>query len=124
MGRPSTRVVLNHRHLVPVLHVPADRLPDAPAQQRRHPVHQRKVLLHERALRELLAQAPMRGVRLGDHDRPGGFPIEPVHDTRPLHPTDPAQRAATVRQQCVHQGRFIRAGTGMDHHAGRLVHHQ
>lgn len=46
---PSSLTLLPDRHLVTVLGIAADRLGDAPAQQRRHSLNQRQVFLVQRS---------------------------------------------------------------------------
>ena len=112
---------LHHRHLVPVLFIAPDRFPDRAADQRRRARHEREILLLQRPLRKLLRESAMRLVRLRHENDTRRLAIEPVHDPRPLHAADPAQRPLAVREQRMHERVLARRRPRVHDHARRLV---
>ena len=70
---------------------------------------------------ELLGQALVCRVVLGDDQEAAGVLVEPVDDARPPHPADARQAVAAMGDQGIDQRSRLVAGTGVDDQACRLV---
>ncbi len=87
--------------------------------------HQGQVAPRHRAGRQLGHERAVGGVGAGHRQQARGAPVEAVDDPRPPGVPD-LRRPPQVRvagQQARHQGARRPAGPGVDHQAGRLVHH-
>jgi len=116
-GRPR----LAHRHAMAMHRMARDGAVDHPGQQRRHAGDEREVFLAQMPAGELLGQAAVGGVGLGDQQHAGRVLVEPVHDARSFHAADPAQLALAVGEQRVHHGIRPGAHAGMHNHARGFV---
>ena len=70
---------------------------------------------------ELLGEALVRAVGLGDDQQAGRVLVEPVDDARPLHAADARQAVAAMGDQRIDQRAGLVAGGGMHDEPGRLV---
>ena len=86
-------------------------------------MHEREVLLLDRAARELAYERAVGLVVLGHHEQPGGAAIEAVDDAGAQHAAD-ARQVVHPGEQRVHERAARGAGRGVDHEAGGLVDHQ
>jgi hypothetical protein len=76
---------------------------------------------------ELPHQAGLRGIGLGYQEQARRVFVQPMHDPRPAHAGDRAERLSQVArtaQQRVHQGARGMTGAGVHHQAGWLVDEQ
>src|SRR5215468_689088 len=80
---------LAHRHLVPGMRMPVDRLVDGAARPVGRSPDEGEITARERSgpamVGKLAAQRLVGMVGLGDHHQPGRILVETVHDARPTH---------------------------------------
>ena len=115
---------LDDRHRCPVGGVTSDGLVNRAFSVWGNPLHNRQVAALDAAGLEGLREAAVNNVRLGDDEEPRGVLIEPVDDAGALDAADSRKLAAAVVKKCGDHGALTVSGTGMNHHARRLVHHE
>lgn len=64
----------------------------------------------------------MRGIMFRDHDDPGGVPVEPVDNPRPIDPADPRE-AAGAGQKGMDKRSGTMPGGRVHHHPRRLFNY-
>ena len=111
-----------HSHALAVLCAAGDGLFHPPGRLAHAPVHHGQIMLFHRARAQLVAQALMRQVVFGHHEKAAGILVQPVHDAGPLHPANAAEILHVIEQGVDQRAAFIARG-GMHHHAARLDHH-
>src|SRR5580704_2961784 len=119
MGRGvPTALPAHDRHFLPMARITADRGCDLSCTRIEAAPGERKIFSLERAgaamIGEEFGQAPMRGVGLGDDQKPRRILVEPVHDSGPLDPADSRQARSAMADQSVDQCASRMARSRMD----------
>jgi hypothetical protein len=87
----------------------------------RNAVHYREIAAIDRMRRELLCEAFMGDVGLGDDQKARRVLVDAVDDARPGNAADPRQTAGAMVKQRIDQSPVEIAGGGMDDQPRRLV---
>lgn len=115
----------HHGHLLPIGLLASQRGIDRSLAPFRHSPHNRLIgTLHASVPpmgRELLTEAGMRLICLGDHHEAGGLLVEPVNDTGAAHTANAGEAVAAMGDKGVDQGAGPVTGSRMHDQPGRLV---
>ena len=120
-GQRRLAAALHHRHALAIHRMAANSPFDfALARHGTTPDH-RLIEAFDAARREIGGQRPMGGVVLCGHDQAAGILVQAMDDARATFASDAREGHSTMGDEGVDQCAIRIAGSGVHHHAGRLV---